>query len=189
MERNVERTAARIFTVIFFSMCIAALVWAVVKPTATAPTVTNAETLTTMTCVVSEPIDISETEPSTVRTITEKQYSLTTKEIELIALVTMAEAEAEPELGKRLVIDTILNRVDDKRFPNTVNGVVYQRNAFEAMWNGRVDRCEVRDDIVQLVKEELESRTNHHVIFFRTEYYSKYGTPMFSVGRHYFSEY
>lgn len=29
----------------------------------------------------------------------------------------MAEAEGEPEEGQRLVIDTILNRVDDPCFP------------------------------------------------------------------------
>ena len=33
------------------------------------------------------------------------------EDIELIAIVTMAEAEGECEEGKRLVIDTILNRV------------------------------------------------------------------------------
>lgn len=157
---------------------------------ASAPTVDMVETATTtvMSCVASETIDISEPSTTEAQT-TEKQYALSMKDIKLIALVTMAEAEAEPELGKRLVIDVILNRVDDGRFPDTVRGVIYQPNQFEAMWNGRVDRCEVRDDIVQLVIEELESRTNHHVIFFRTDYYSKYGTPLFSIGRHYFSEY
>lgn len=39
--------------------------------------------------------------------------TLTQEEIDLIALCVMAEAEGEPEEGQRLVIDTILNRVDD----------------------------------------------------------------------------
>ena len=38
------------------------------------------------------------------------------EDIELIALVTMAEAEGECKEGKRLVIDTILNRVDSVYF-------------------------------------------------------------------------
>ena len=38
------------------------------------------------------------------------------EDVELIALVTMAEAEGECEEGKRLVIDTILNRVDSGTF-------------------------------------------------------------------------
>lgn len=111
------------------------------------------------------------------------------EDIELIALVTMAEAEGECEEGKRLVIDTILNRVDSVYFPDTVYGVVYQANQFSSMWNGRVDKCFVDDDICQLVEEELQSRTNVDTIFFTAGEYGKYGRPMFQVGNHYFSSY
>ena len=111
------------------------------------------------------------------------------EDISLIALVTMAEAEGECEKGKRLVIDTILNRMDSEHFPDTVYDVIYQPYQFSSMWNGRVDRCEVRDDICQLVKEELEVRTNYDVIFFTAGCYSDYGVPMFQVEHHYFSSY
>lgn len=114
---------------------------------------------------------------------------MTQEEIELIALVTMAEAEGECEYGQRLVIDTILNRVDDPHFPDTVHEVVYQKNQFSSMWNGRVDRCYVKEELVDLVKEELRNRTNYDVAFFRTERYSDYGVPMFQVEHHYFSSY
>ena len=117
------------------------------------------------------------------------EYSLTEEEINLIALVTMAEAEGEPEEGKRLVIDTILNRVDGKYWPDTVHDVIYQPHQFTSMWNGRVDRCYVKDDIVELVKEELTSRYNSECVLFRTTRYSDYGVPMFQVGHHYFSSY
>lgn len=136
---------------------------------------------------VFEPtIDPTEPIPEPVE---EPLYSLTDKEIDLLALVTMAEAEGEPEEGKRLVIDTILNRVDSSRFPDTVYDVIYQPKAFTSMWTSRVDRCYVRDDIRQLVIEELESRTNYEVLFFRTDYYHSYGTRLFQVGNHYFSKY
>ncbi len=121
--------------------------------------------------------------------IDEPSYSLTEEEIDLLALVTMAEAEGEPEEGKRLVIDTILNRVDSDRFPDTIYDVIYQPNAFTSMWTSRVDRCYVQDDIRQLVLEELESRMNYEVLFFRTDYYHSYGTKLFQVGNHYFSKY
>ena len=107
--------------------------------------------------------------------------------IELIALVTMAEAEGECEEGKRLVIDTILNRVDSDSFPNTVYEVVYQPSQFSSMWNGRVDRCYIDDYICQLVIEELRNRKNYDVIFFTADRYGNYGTPMFQIGNHYFS--
>ena len=111
------------------------------------------------------------------------------EDIDLIALVTMAEAEGESELGKRLVISTILNRVDSEHFPDTIEGVIYQPNQFSAMWNDRIDRCYVREDIRQLVEEELISRTNDEVIFFCAGDYSIYGSHMFPEGNHYFSSY
>lgn len=119
----------------------------------------------------------------------EKEGLLPEEDVELIALVTMAEAEGECEKGKRLVIDTILNRMDSEHFPDSAYDVIYQPNQFSSMWNGRVERCEVRDDICQLVREELDSRLNHQVMFFTAGDYGKYGTPMFQVGNHYFSSY
>ena len=110
-----------------------------------------------------------------------------TEDVELIALVTMAEAEGECEQGKRLVIDTILNRMDSPYFPDTAHDVIYQRGQFSSMWNGRVKKCYVRDDICQLVKEEYASRINDQVVFFTARRYGKYGTPLFRVEHHYFS--
>ena len=104
-------------------------------------------------------------------------------------MVTMAEAEGECEEGKRLVIDTVLNRVDSEYFPDTVYKVVYQENQFSSMWNGRVERVMATEELCQMVEEEIESRTNTDVIFFNAEHYSEYGEPLFQVGNHYFSSY
>ena len=116
-------------------------------------------------------------------------YPITQEEIELIALVTMAEAEGETELGKRLVIDTILNRMDDPHFPDTVHDVIFYPNAFSSMWNGRIERCYVMPEIVELVQEELLNRTNYECVFFTAGDYSKYGEPMFQECCHYFLSY
>lgn len=134
----------------------------------------------TPTVVIEEPEPIPE--PEVV-------YDISDDYIDPIAIVTMAEAEGEPEYGQRLVIDTILNRADHPAFPDDIYDVIYQKNQFTCMWNGRADRCYPKDDIVQLVKEELVSRTNPDVVFFRTRHYSAYGSPLFQVGHHYFSSY
>lgn len=117
------------------------------------------------------------------------EITMSNEDIELIALVTMAEAEGESEEGKRLVIDTILNRIDHPRWPDTAYEVIYQKSQFSSMWNGRVDRCYVSEDICQLVREELQNRTNYDVVFFTAGAYGNYGTPMFQVGNHYFCGY
>ena len=138
--------------------------------------------------IIEEPIIEDESqEPKEEPIIDDEQVSQ--EDIELLALLTMAEAEGECDEGKRLVIDTVLNRVDSEHFPDTIYDVIYQPKHFSSMWNGRIDRCEVREDIYQLVIEELESRTNYDVIFFTAGRYSKFGVPMFQVGNHYFSRY
>ncbi len=114
---------------------------------------------------------------------------LTDEEVELIALLTMAEAEGESEYGQRLVIDTVLNRVDSEHFPNTVHDVVYQKNQYSSMTGERVTRCWVKEELCELVRSELKERTDYDVVFFRTKHYHSYGVPLFQVGSHYFSKY
>ena len=111
------------------------------------------------------------------------------EDIELLARVTYAEAGNQSEYGQRLVIDTILNRVDDPRFKETdIRSVIYAPKQFDVVTNGTIwmytnwGRCK------HLVLEELCNRTNSEVIAFRTRHYHKWGTPAFQVGDHYFSK-
>lgn len=122
-----------------------------------------------------------------VETVSTEEAGKTNEEINLLAIITMAEAEGESELGKRLVIDTVLNRVDSPHFPNTVRDVIYQKGHFSPIDDGRFDKCYVTDEIRSLVLEELESRTRSDVIYFRTKKYAKWGKPLFKEGAHYFS--
>ena len=128
---------------------------------------------------------VEKTEP-VITVLQEESIPIATEEMEGLEEVIPKMSREE---GKRLVIDTILNRVDSEHFPDTVYEVVYQPNQFSSMWNGRVDRCEVRADICDLVYEELESRSNYDVVFFTAGEYSAYGVPMFQVENHYFSRY
>ena len=118
----------------------------------------------------------------------DEEFQLSNSEIELLALITMGEAEGESREGKRMVIDVILNRMDSDEFPDTVKGVIYQKGQFECTWNGRLNRCTVTDEVRQLVREELKSRSNSEVLYFRTGHYHGFGTPVVKVGNHYFSK-
>lgn len=119
----------------------------------------------------------------------EPDLELSREDINLIALVTMAEAEGECEEGKRLVIDTVLNRLESEHFPDTVQDVIYQQNQFSSVWNGRIDKCSVDNDIFELVESEITDRTNSDVVFFTAGRYSNYGVPLLQVEHHYFSSY
>lgn len=147
------------------------------------------ETIEPVIASIPEPIKVIE-EPKAIEPVVVEEELLTEEEIELIALITMAEAEGEPEEGQRLVIDTILNRVDSELsyFPDTVYDVIYQKNAFSSVWDGRADKCYVMEELCQLVREEMVNRTNSDVLYFTAGNYGKYGTPAFSVANHYFCE-
>jgi len=140
-------------------------------------------------CIGASVVPDTESDILLPGTVVEEKAIFSEADVELMALVTMAEAEGECEEGKRLVIDTVLNRVDSEYFPDTVYKVVYQENQFSSMWNGRVERVMATEELCQMVEEEIESRTNTDVIFFNAEHYSEYGEPLFQVGNHYFSSY
>ncbi len=117
----------------------------------------------------------------------EPEYPLTDDEIRLIAQVTMAEVENQSENCKRLVIDTILNRLDSTAFPDAVRDVIYAKNQFEVMTNGRYERCYAKKSIIKLVKEELLDRTNTQVIYFNSVGYNSWSKPLLQDGAMYFS--
>ena len=137
-----------------------------------------------------EPIVISEVVTPEPPTQVVNSNKLSQEEVDLISRVVMAEAESEPLDGKLYVIDTILNRVDSKHFPNTVHEVIYQSWQFTSMWNGRYDRCSSSNaELNDMINSEYENRTNRDVVFFTADKYGRYGRPSFRIANHYFSTY
>ena len=57
----------------------------------------------------------------------------------LLAKLVYAEARGEPYKGQVAVAAVVLNRVSSASFPNTISGVIYQRNAFTCVNNGSIN--------------------------------------------------
>lgn len=55
------------------------------------------------------------------------------------------EARGENDMGVVSVMNTILNRVEHKSWPNSVRGVVHKYRHFSYLWDGSVDQG-MRDD-------------------------------------------
>lgn len=64
------------------------------------------------------------------------------KNTELLARIAMSEAEGQDVEGKALVILTVLNRSNDSRFPDSVEGVIYQKGQFASVSSGKFLRVE-----------------------------------------------
>lgn len=128
----------------------------------------------------------NETTTTEVRVINSSD-KITMDDAVLIAKLVLAESEGEPEMGKRLVIDTVLNRLDSEEFPNTVYDVIYQPYHYDPAWDGRIDQFSDLDDAFKLVVDEIQHRTNYDVLYFRTEKFHEFGTPLIQIENHYFS--
>lgn len=107
--------------------------------------------------------------------------------LELLALCVEAEAGNQGLVGKKYVVDVILNRVDSPDFPDNITDVIMQQNQFSVVLDGRIWEVEPTEETFQAVREELENRTDYQVLFFTSEGFSKYGTDWKKIGDHYFS--
>lgn len=67
-----------------------------------------------------------------------KQY--TDDELYIMAHVLAGECQTYPVLEQLYVGSVVLNRVDDSRYPNTIEGVVFQRGQYACTWDGNYYR-------------------------------------------------
>lgn len=128
-------------------------------------TETKTKTVTKYVPITQEP------QPETLMTDADK---------ELLAQVVHAEAGNQDDIGRRLVADVVLNRMDSSRFPDTVEEVISQDNQFKT-------GLKYTDADMDAVEAELQSRLDHNVIWFRTGSYHKIGNQLYQHGDHYFS--
>lgn len=112
----------------------------------------------------------------------------TTQVIDRDTLIMMAkcvEAEAgnQDMLGKRLVVDVILNRVDHDRWPNDIESVIKQKNQF-VVYPTAMERVVPSEETYEACIMELEHRTDTQIMYFAACGYI--GAPAYKHGGHYF---
>lgn len=60
-------------------------------------------------------------------------------DLNLLTRLVYGEARGEPYQGMVAVAATVLNRVADSRFPNTISGVIYQSGAYTCVSDGQIN--------------------------------------------------
>ena len=60
-------------------------------------------------------------------------------DINLLSKLVYAESRGEPYKGMVAVAATVLNRVSNSKFPNTIAGVIYQRGAYTCVSDGQIN--------------------------------------------------
>ncbi|KAA6476285.1 cell wall hydrolase [Bacillus swezeyi] len=86
----------------------------------------------------------------------ENSPEVTGEEKELLSRLVHAEAKGESFKGKVAVANVVLNRVDDGGFPDSIKSVIYQKNAFEPVLNGSINRRPDRESV-----EAVEVAVDH----------------------------
>lgn len=89
----------------------------------------------------------------------EKKYDLSKEDYNVLLRIVEAEASGEGEDGKLLVANVILNRVNSKKFPNTVADVVFQssggKTQFAPTRDGRFYSVKISQETVNAVERAI----------------------------------
>lgn len=118
----------------------------------------------------------------------EEEEFVFTEEYIYLAKCIEAEAGNQGYLGKVYVCDVILNRVDSPNFHNSITEVINAPNQFSVVDNGMINSISVSEETLEVVKNEIENRTNTEILYFRTGYYHSFATPVLQHNAHYFSK-
>jgi N-acetylmuramoyl-L-alanine amidase len=113
-------------------------------------------------------------------------------EMELLAQLIHAEAGNQDLIGKILVADVVLNRVD-RGFNgcDCIEQVIFYDNAFSSIEDGNFDKAAwniTEEDYKAAEMAMTGERIDSEIVYFSAEGYSKYGTPAYKYGDHYFSK-
>ena len=130
--------------------------------------------------VVTEHVALERFE-SLERIISCSRYCIEVSEKDLDTLMRIVEAEAggEDRTGKLLVANVVINRVRNKKFPNNVTDVVYQKaqnvTQFSPVSNGRIDEVSISEETKEVVYSALRGEDiSGGALFFMAR---KYAVP------------
>jgi N-acetylmuramoyl-L-alanine amidase len=84
-----------------------------------------------------------------------KLNSLNSKDRESILRIVEAEATGEDFKGKVLVANVVLNRVKHSKFPNTIYEVIFQKNQFSPITDGRYYSVTITNSTKLAVEQAL----------------------------------
>lgn len=99
---------------------------------------------------------------------TETTERFTEKEKYMLAKIAMAEAEGCKIKAKELVIRTVLSRIESDMFPNTVEEVIFQKNQFTPISDGRWNKVEPNEECWQALENVLSSSESKDILFFES---------------------
>lgn len=93
-------------------------------------------------------------------------HGYTSQEIEVLHRITEAEATGASIEAKKNVASVIINRVRSDRFPDTIEGVVFQKSQFSPIYDGRFYSVDITNETIQAVDSVLNNSVTNNALFF-----------------------
>lgn len=120
------------------------------------------------------------------------------QDIDTLMRIVEAEAGGEDRKGKLLVANVVINRVKNKRFPDNVTDVVYQReqnvSQFSPVSNGTINKVKISEETTEVVYSALRGEDiSQGALFFmarkyatseNAQWFDNHLTFLFSYGGH-----
>ncbi|MEH7239368.1 cell wall hydrolase [Bacillus sp. JJ1562] len=119
-------------------------------------------------------------------------YNFSAQELDLLARIVRSEAQAEPFEGKVAVAAVVLNRLESPKYPDTIQGVIYQRGQFQPVKNGAINKPadEESKRAVQAALTEMRFIAKEALFFYNptiaTSRWLDSRTTAVKIGRHVF---
>lgn len=136
--------------------------------------------------IVEEPIVIEEEEETPAKTNRYSELEITEEDRELLARIVYLEARGQSFSGQRAVVEVVLNRVLDSRFPDTVYEVLYAPGQFTpAKSIASTTPTETQYEVVDCVIDETPI-TTENTVYFATSALTR--NVFAKIGDHYFCE-
>lgn len=116
---------------------------------------------------------------------------ITYEEAQMLMRIAQAEAEIDGVEGMAAIMMVVLNRVNDPRFPSTVEGVIFASGQFSPIMDGRYDSIEISYE-AHLALAEIEKGTYSYLneaLFFENatdSWQSTNCTYLYTIGHHRF---
>lgn len=118
-----------------------------------------------------------------------EEIKIADTDIEELAHLVRCEAGNQSLMGKRAVVDVVLNRVDSEDFPDNIHDVIYQTGQFSCVRDGNWEKYQnaVDETDYEAVELELADRTNTEIVYFSSQGCAN-GSLVYVIGDHYFAK-
>ena len=123
----------------------------------------------------------------------EAVINLNDEEIMLLSKLIAGEARGESYEGQVAVAAVVINRVKDSRFPNSLEGVIYQKNAFSVVKKGTIN-VQATSSTYRAAQEALYGNdpTNNAIYFWNPDIstcsWINTLSPHLRIGNHVFAK-